>query len=269
MRAKLFDRGQGDAEDERIEARPGGVIDPGLVAAKSNASLGEILKSEERSKGKSSEDNEAWDKQRRAPRTTDEKQNQGKKEIELVFDCERPGVGESSPAAEADVLDRKEKFPERENLRIFPARRQEKVDRENDKIGRENAQGAAGKEAPEFDLVAARERREELAADQITAEDKEEVDADPTETIEPARRFETEKRGVINRDNDDRQRAKKIETRLALTSREARIDCELATASLRPEGSCRFNRFLLNGWTLAESRAKKTRCRRMVAIGSG
>ena len=110
--------------------------------------------------------------------------------------------------------------------------------------------------------MTARERREELAADQITAEDEEEIDADPAETIEAAGRFETEKRGVINRDDDDCQGAKKIEPRLALTSREPRIDCE-------PERRCRFNRLLLNGSTLADSRVKKTRCRRPVANGSG
>jgi hypothetical protein len=108
-----------------------------------------------------------------------------------------------------------------------------------------------------------------LAADQITAEDEEEINTDPAETIEAAGRFETEKRGVINRDNDDCQGAKKIEPRLALTSREARIDCELATASLRPERRCGFNRLLLNGWTLADSRVKKTRRRRPAANGSG
>ena len=187
----------------------------------------------------------------------------------MVFDGERPGVRKGRAAAEPDVLDRKEKLPERENLRILPPRWQEKVDRENHKIGRENTQGAPGKESPEFDMVAAGERREELAADQITAEDEEEINADPAETIEAARRFETEERGVINRDNDDCQRPKKIEARLTLTSREARIDCELATASLRPEWRCRFNRLLLNEWTLADSRVKKTRCRRTAAIGSG
>ena len=187
----------------------------------------------------------------------------------MVFDCERPGMRKGRAAAEPNVLDGEEKLPERENLRILAPRWQEKVDRENDEIRRENAQGAAGKESAKFDAVAARERREELAADQVTAEDEEEIDADPAETIEAAGRFETEKRPVINRDNNDCERAKKIEARLALPSREARIDCELATASLRPEWRCRFNGLLLNGWTLADSVIKKTRCRRTVAIGSG
>jgi len=200
---------------------------------------------------------------------TDEEQNKGKKEIELVFHCERPSVGESSPTAEPDILDGKEELPEWKDFRILAPRWQEKVNRENYKISRENAQGAAGKESPEFDFVAARERGEELAADQITAKNEEEIDADPAETIEPAGRFEPEERGVINRYNDDCQGTKKIEARLALTSCKARIDYELATASLRLEWRCRFNRLLLNGWTLADSRVKKTRCRRPVANGSG
>jgi hypothetical protein len=108
-----------------------------------------------------------------------------------------------------------------------------------------------------------------LAADQITAKNEEQINADPAETIETAGRRETEERGVINRDDDDCQGAKKIEPRLALTSREARIDYELATTSLRLGRRCRFNRLLLNGWTLADSCVKKTRCRRPVANGSG
>jgi hypothetical protein len=127
-------------------------------------------------------------------------------------------------AAEPDVLDGKQKFPERKNLGILAPSWQEKVDRENNKISREDAQGAPSKESPKLDVTAAGNRREELAADQVTAENEEEIDADPAETIEAARRFETEKRGVINRNNDDCQGAKKIETGLALTSGEARID---------------------------------------------
>jgi hypothetical protein len=68
-------------------------------------------------------------------------------------------------AAEPNVLDRKEKLPDRENLRILPPRWQEKVDREHNEISREDTQGAPGEEPPEFDVVAARERGEELAAD--------------------------------------------------------------------------------------------------------
>jgi hypothetical protein len=70
----------------------------------------------------------------------------------------------------------------------------------------------------------ARERREELSADQVTAQDKEEIDADPAEAIVPAGRFESEKRGVIDGDDKDSERAEKIETRLALAMRETRID---------------------------------------------
>jgi hypothetical protein len=88
-----------------------------------------------------------------------------------------------------------------------------------------------------------------LAADQVTAENKEEIDADPPEAIEAARRLEAEERGVIDGNRDDGERAKKIETRLALSTRETRIDCY-----------CR--RFLLNNEKLAGSSfEKRTRCR--------
>jgi hypothetical protein len=66
--------------------------------------------------------------------------------------------------------------------------------------------------------------REQLPADQVTAEDEEEIDADPAEAIDATGRVETEKRGVVNDDDDDGEGAKKIETGLALTIGEARID---------------------------------------------
>ena len=72
--------------------------------------------------------------------------------------------------------------------------------------------------------MSARQARQELAADQVTAEHKEEIDADPAEPVEAAGRFESEKRGVIDRDDKDSERAEKVETRLALAIAKARID---------------------------------------------
>jgi hypothetical protein len=66
-----------------------------------------------------------------------------------------------------------------------------------------------------------------LIADQVTAQNKEEIDADPAEAIEVSRGFEAEKRGVINRDDDDSYGAEKIKPGLALTSGEARVDAGL------------------------------------------
>ena len=57
-----------------------------------------------------------------------------------------------------------------------------KVNGEDDEVSRQDAQRAAGEEAPEIDALAARERCEELPADQVTAQDEEEIDADPAET---------------------------------------------------------------------------------------
>ena len=74
------------------------------------------------------------------------------------------------------------------------------------------------------DVSAARERGQKLAADQVTAENEEEIDADPAEAIDAAGRFESEERGVIDGDDDDGQRAEKIEARLALTMCETRVD---------------------------------------------
>jgi hypothetical protein len=53
---------------------------------------------------------------------------------------------------------------------------------------------------------------------------------------------------VVNDDDDDRESAEKIETRLALAVRKARIDSELSTASLRPEG-----RFSFVCWPLVDA----------------
>ena len=50
-----------------------------------------------------------------------------------------------------------------------------------------------------------------LAADQITTKDKEQIDTDPTEPVHAPGQFESEKRGMINNHNDDRERAEKIE----------------------------------------------------------
>jgi hypothetical protein len=67
-----------------------------------------------------------------------------------------------------------------------------------------------------------------LAADQVTAEDKEKINTDPAETIDSPRQFESEKRGMINDDHDNGERTQKIETRLTFAMCEAWIDCGLS-----------------------------------------
>src|SRR5205807_1683957 len=100
-------------------------------------------------------------------------------------------------------------------------------------VSRQDAQSAAGEEASKMERATPRitrrgrpvsNWREELAADQVTAEDEEEIDADPAEAVDAAGRFETEKGGVINDDDDDGEGAEKVEPGLALAIREARID---------------------------------------------
>jgi hypothetical protein len=72
-----------------------------------------------------------------------------------------------------------------------------------------------------------------LAADQITAKDKEKIDADPSEAVNPARQFESEQCGVVNNNDDDGKRAEKIEAGLAFAISKARIDFHFATVRLR------------------------------------
>ena len=156
-------------------------------------------------------------------------------------------MGKRGAAVQSNVLDRQEKFPERlRHFGILAPRRQQKVNHQDREVGWHDSQGAPGEETTEINALIARERGEELAADQITAEDKEKIDTDPAEAIHAAGQFESEKSGVVNDDYDDGQRTEKIETRLTLAILKARINCEpqwhfeLSTASLRPEWRCGF-----------------------------
>jgi hypothetical protein len=63
-----------------------------------------------------------------------------------------------------------------------------------------------------------------LPADQVTAEDEEKIDSDPAEAINAAGQFESEKRRVINNDNNDGERTEKIETRLTFAILKARVN---------------------------------------------
>ena len=73
-----------------------------------------------------------------------------------------------------------------------------------------------------------------MAADQITAKDKEKIDADPAEAVHTAGQFESEQRGMVNNDEDDRERAEQIEAGLAFAILKTRIDFHLATVSIPP-----------------------------------
>jgi hypothetical protein len=63
-----------------------------------------------------------------------------------------------------------------------------------------------------------------LPADQVTAEDEEEIDPDPPETVSIAGKREPHNAGVEDDHNDDGERAEKIETGLAFAVLKARID---------------------------------------------
>ena len=65
-----------------------------------------------------------------------------------------------------------------------------------------------------------------MPADQVTTKDKEKIDTDPPEAVHSAGQFESEKRGVINNNYEDRKRTEKIEAGLAFAILKARIDFE-------------------------------------------
>jgi len=134
---------------------------------------------------------------------------------------------EGGASAEANVLDGDEKLPERKHFRILTPGGQERVNRKHDEISRQNAQGAAREKTTELNRFRAGEWGQELIADQVTAQDEEEIDADPAEAVEVPRSFEAEERGVINRNDEDSYGAEKIKPGLALTSSEARVDAGL------------------------------------------
>jgi hypothetical protein len=237
-RPEFFDRGKSDAEDERIEPCPGGVVDQGLVGAERDTAVAKILPSQEPAQREAAEHDGAWNDHSGAAGANHQQQNEREEKIELIFDGERPGVGEGGAAAQPEILDRKKKFPERKHFRVLAPRWQQKIDGEDDEIGRQDAQGAPGEEAPELDPLPARDRREQLSADQVAAENEEKVDADPAETVGDAGQRKAHDARVIDDNDDDRESAEKIETRLSLAISKARVD-----------GS--FVRRSVDAWTVA------------------
>lgn len=231
LRPEFLDRGQADAEHERIEPGPGGVIDPGLEAAERDAAVAGILPGKKPAQHESTDDDGARNDDGRAAPSNQTKEDQRQRQIELVFDGERPGVGEGSAAPEPDVLHGEKKFPERKHFRVLAPGGQEDVNGENDEVSWQDTQGAPGEKAPEIETLAPDQRREQLPADQVTAEDKEQIDADPAEAVDAAGKREAHDAGVVDKNNDDGESAEEIETGLALAILKARIDSELSTAS--------------------------------------
>src|SRR5438309_7329924 len=190
--AKFLDRRHHDAEHERIEPRPGGIVDPELEPAVRNAGVAGVSPGEKGAERDPAQNDSARNNDARTLPPANQQENQGQRQVELVFDRERPGVRESGAAVQADVLHRDEEFPERRNLRKFAHGRQGKVNREDDEVSRQDAQGAAHKEAREVDALPTLKRREQLSADEITAEDEEEIDPDPAEAMPVAWEREAE-----------------------------------------------------------------------------
>ena len=124
MRAEFLDGGEDNPEHERIETSPRRIVDPGLETTERNAGVVEILMSEKRTQRDSAENNSAGNNRRRAGPAIHKKQDERQRQIKLVFDGERPRVREGGAAMKRDVLNRKQKFPERLcHVRILAPRR--------------------------------------------------------------------------------------------------------------------------------------------------
>jgi len=137
-------------------------------------------------------------------------------------------VRERGASVQGDVLNGHEKFPERlGHVGIFAPRRNQKVNRENHEVRRHDPQDTARVKSAEIQTLIARELGEELAANQVAAENEEKVDTNPTPAVDATRQRKTHDAGVINDHDDDRERAEKIETRLALAILKARVEISL------------------------------------------
>jgi hypothetical protein len=68
------------------------------------------------------------------------------------------------------------------------------------------------------------ERSKQLPADQITAENKKQIDADPAPAMDPARHWEAHDAGVKNNDHDNRDGAQEIEAGLTFAVLKTWID---------------------------------------------
>jgi len=107
-------------------------------------------------------------------------------------------------AVQRDVLKGEQKFPERlGHIRILAPQGQQKIDCENEKVGRQDPQSPACVESSQIQTVIARELREKLAANQITAKNKEKIYTDPTPAVHATRPRKTHDASVVNDDDDD------------------------------------------------------------------
>jgi hypothetical protein len=204
-----------------------------LKSAEGDADLCEVFLGEKCAQRDSAQDDDAGNDQSRATPAIHKEEDERQEEIKLVFDREGPRVRKSSAAMESDVLHRDEKLPERlRHFRIFAPRRQQKVNGEDDEVGWKNPQGATREKPSKVDAVSAREWREQLAADEVSAKDKEKIDTDPAKAVHTAGQRKAHNTGVVDDYHDNGERAEEIEAGLAFAIGEARVDDSLVFGSV-------------------------------------
>lgn len=191
-----------------------------------------------------------------------EQDEQGRQQkVEVLFDAQRPRVRERASARHLveEVLRERQEFPQRRQRIGLAEQRYAEVQRQHHEIDGNDAEEALDVEIADGDRSPRRLHRHELAADEIAAQDEEEVDAAPSE---PPERHHPggvrhEIRVVEQEDVRDGERPEVVEAieagvthesrfrsstarlrknqRVSITSRpSAFIDATLASNSLRP-----------------------------------
>lgn len=103
LRPESFERSQCHTKHERIKPDPGWIVDPCLKTAKGNAGIGEVVICEKCAERDPADNDHGWNDNGSPQSAIHKKQQERQREIELVFDCQRPRVRESGAAVKRDV----------------------------------------------------------------------------------------------------------------------------------------------------------------------
>ena len=141
------------------------------------------------------------------------------------------------PAAQSDILHREQELPERRDLRRLAPPWNTEVNPEHHEVSRQNPQRPPAIKAAKPDSSGASQPREQLPADEVTAEYKKEVNPDPPKPMHVPRQGKAKDPAVVNDHKDDRDRPQQIEPRLPFAMNEPRIKGRVAHRR-RERSSC-------------------------------
>jgi hypothetical protein len=153
---------------------------------------------EQNSYGKSDQNKPA------SPAAQQNEKEKRKKNIELKFNAKGPGMRESGPAAQSEVLRKGQEFPERRHsLELAYRRRKKRVSQHNYQISGQNPERAAPVKLPDGERFPGDGTGEQLPANKVAAQDEEKVDANPPIPIDSKGQTKSEEARVINNDRNN------------------------------------------------------------------